>query len=549
MYPENISIFTEKTGDSVTLVQNDTSMYKVYDHGGIFLYLFSDGVKCVEIKYCDHTVHDAKSVGQYPNRFIFDSKSLTFEFDFENKSTTYRLSDSEFSASGDSKKLEKIEYEVPGWIRRQSNYKFGSKLSLSDLSILTSDNRDGSGAKRINVKKSMLSSKKWLSGFFYPVTKPYLELRYKDNVFKSTEYPYRGNPKILLFNTDDNNISVFFDSKFKVSFNYLDLSDEETVFKAKRKPTDPDPDSSGETESDSDTNSDSESNSESEGETVPVAEIVVTPPKTTVTTPESQPQTVYSPTPKVSTSGPKRSHTKSSSVSTESNFNPESKAISKQAKTKAPVITIPSEPTDLKSSTTLAIVDIEKKHNTNEFNYYRNDNFKTYVPKSGYGFSKVTEGSSVIWESGDVFATFVTTKRKKFLVILLQSGDILLFHKNNAEQPWEDITADRFDLKKLKFFGENDTEITSSHYTVTLVKTIVEFKFEDGVNCKKIKYGDDNIWNHMDDTEFPSIKMFQFGLVSNDLYVQNSSNDWKKLNYKGQNTPPETESDTVTPSE
>ncbi|EAN32279.1 hypothetical protein TpMuguga_04g00929 [Theileria parva strain Muguga] len=516
MYPKDITIVTEKTvGESLKLVENDTDLYRVYDHGnGIFLYVFDTNSRCVEVKYRGHTVTKRQSRGPYPRRIVFYSESLTFEFDFESRSTVYRVYDAGWYISDDSNKLEHIEYQPPDWILKHSYYKFGSKLSLSKLTIMTSDNKDGSGAKPIYIKSSMFHCNKWISGYFYPVNGLYLELGYKGLVFfKSTDYPYRGNPRVVLFDLDNHNICVFFDTGFKVSFNHIDDSDKETVLQAERMPR---------------TVTKPETDSDSETETTPVQKTVITPAKATPAsgTKSFTRSVVRTPKEPVKTKSPE-----SKLVSA-----PVAKELSKTPETKPPVITILPKPIRPKSFTNVT-VDIEKKQSTNAFNYYKNDNFRTYVPKPGYLFSKVTERAVVIWKSRDVFATFVTTKRKNFLVILLQSGSIVLFHKTNADQPWEDITNKRYDVTKFKFLGENDAEISTSDYKVTLVKTVVEFTLNDGVDCNKIKYENQVIWEYTDSL----FKQFELGLVSNEFHPLYSSAYRRKVDYKVPKLSPETE--------
>ncbi|EAN34462.1 hypothetical protein TpMuguga_01g01224 [Theileria parva strain Muguga] len=241
MYPKDITIITEKTEESLKLVNNDTSLYNVYDHGnGMLLYVFTPNARCVEVKYRDQTV-SKRQPGAYPTRILFDTESLTFEYDFQKTSAIYRLSDSGWYLSDAFDKLEKIESEIPSWIAKQSNYKFGSRISLSKLKIFTSDNRNGSGAKLIHLKSSMLHCNKWNSGYFYPVNGLYLKLVYNGHVvFRSTEYPYRGRPTVVLFDLDNNTVTVFFSSNFKVSINHIDDTDKETVLVTKRETKEPD---------------------------------------------------------------------------------------------------------------------------------------------------------------------------------------------------------------------------------------------------------------------------------------------------------------------
>ncbi|XP_954140.1 SfiI-subtelomeric fragment related protein family member, putative [Theileria annulata] len=238
MHPKDITIVTESGGseESSSSAKEESAAtaagYTVYDHGdGIYLYDFGTA-RCSEVMYRGQTVSKRQSGGPYPRRIVFDTESLTFEFDFKNKTAVYKLNAGGWYISEVSDNLEHFKYEFPEWILKQTYHRFGSKLSMKNLKILTSDETDGSGAKPINVHSSMLLYEKWQFGYYYPVHTLYLELRYKNQVlFKSTEYPYRGRPRIVLFDENNNNIWVFFSSGFSFSLNYIDHSDE-TVLKA-----------------------------------------------------------------------------------------------------------------------------------------------------------------------------------------------------------------------------------------------------------------------------------------------------------------------------
>ncbi|XP_955112.1 SfiI-subtelomeric fragment related protein family member, putative [Theileria annulata] len=179
-------------------------------------------------------------------------------------------------------------------------------------------------------------------------------------------------------------------------------------------------------------------------------------------------------------------------------------------------------------------VDISKTQTTNEFEYTDESGVITYKPKSGNVFNKVVEGTKVVWEStNDVFGTLVrikVTKGVKYLAILLDNNMFTLFHEESGE--WKDITKDRFDVSKVKFFGEGDSELSKTDYTVNISFLSYEFTFNDGVKCKKVKLGDDDVWKHTDDTNFADIKSFSLGLTSNNFFVKNQSDQSKKVDFK-----------------
>ncbi|EAN33885.1 hypothetical protein TpMuguga_01g00647 [Theileria parva strain Muguga] len=596
LYPENITIFTEKIeGESVKVVENDTCLYRVYDHGnGIFLYVFDLDARCVEVKYRGHTVTKRQSRGPYPRRIVFDSRTLTFEFEFQNKSTIYRVYDSGWYISDVSDKLEHIEYEIPNWILQHSYYKFGSKLYLSNFRMLTSDNKYGSDAKPVSVHNFILSCNKWVFGYFYPVpiNIPYLELTYKGHiVFKSTEYPYRGNPRIVLFNIDDNKICVFFDSKFKLSFNYIDVSDKKTVVETERKPEIPETSQILKTVSEPVSEPKTESVVTKEVSDKTVAKPLPKPAKTDTkvdrppeTKPEPKPVPIEVSKPEIkpdivvteSVSKPvdKSVVTSESPRVKEQTKPPEKPAVSKEvpipssdqvikpseivhitAKEPAkppepakptPAITVEAKPTTARETKPVTL-DINKTKSTEQIEYSKSSDkkFHIYAPKDGNSFNKITEKNTVIWEPKDeVYGSLVRIKvegKEKHLAILLQNRNLVLFHKTN-KQPWTDITKDRYDVTALKFYRDADTELTSADYKVSIVSEYsYRFKFNSGVKCKKIKYGDDDVWKSTDDTEYSDAIMLDIGLISNNFFVYKNENDFKKLDYGGPITPRVTE--------
>uniref|UniRef100_A0A3B0ML99 SfiI-subtelomeric related protein family member, putative n=1 Tax=Theileria annulata TaxID=5874 RepID=A0A3B0ML99_THEAN len=189
-----------------------------------------------------------------------------------------------------------------------------------------------------------------------------------------------------------------------------------------------------------------------------------------------------------------------------------------------------------KPAVTHVTLDIDKTESTNEFDYTDQNGVITYAPKDNHVFSKVSQGTTDIWESSDdVFGTLVrtkTTKGVKFLVVLLTNNMFTLFHLDGNE--WKNITSDRHDVTMLKFLGENDAEITSSDYSVSIVDLSFTYIFNSGVNCKKVKLGDDEVWNHADDSKFADIKSFSLGLASNSFFVKNQSDQVKKIEEKAE---------------
>nr|AAG37804.1 hypothetical telomeric SfiI fragment 1 protein 2 [Theileria parva] len=173
-------------------------------------------------------------------------------------------------------------------------------------------------------------------------------------------------------------------------------------------------------------------------------------------------------------------------------------------------------------------VDIENTNGTSEFEYSKDGNCCIYSTKTGYSFGKVAQGETVIWESKDnVLGTLIRTWNDDFLAILLSNNLFKLFQHLSGN--WSDITAERRDVTKLKFYGDGDNEITSVDYSVSFVKDyLYEFSFNDGVKCSKIKYKEKVVWRNMKGKMYEDIKMFQLGLLSNNFFIKNQF-EYRKL--------------------
>ncbi|EAN33878.1 hypothetical protein TpMuguga_01g00640 [Theileria parva strain Muguga] len=206
--------------------------------------------------------------------------------------------------------------------------------------------------------------------------------------------------------------------------------------------------------------------------------------------------------------------------------------------TGTPVSTPKSAP-----SGTSVTLDVDKKAGAADFDYSKSDNCHTYTVKPGKVFSKVVKGTTGIWEQKNnicaVRVIFVVDKDGTFVSMILDNYAFVLL-KLSTDGKWTDITSTKHDITKLKFLGENDREITKANYKVTLVEYSYRFKFNEGVKCKRIKLGDDDVWKHSDDPKFDSITLFDLGLISNTFFVKNKT-EFKKLPYKGKVTAPGTE--------
>ncbi|EAN32974.1 hypothetical protein TpMuguga_02g00691 [Theileria parva strain Muguga] len=185
-----------------------------------------------------------------------------------------------------------------------------------------------------------------------------------------------------------------------------------------------------------------------------------------------------------------------------------------------PAVTAPPTPVAL---------DIEKKQTTTEYDHKDDNGVVTYTPKSGYLFSKVSEGQHEIWKSAaNAFGKLVRTKETRginYLVVLLTSRTFSLFQESDKE--WKDITKDRHYVTKLKFYGEGDAVLKETDYDVTIVDMSFSHTFKSGVKCVKVKLGQEVVWSHTDDPKFKEITVFSLGLASNCFFIKNPPGEVK----------------------
>ncbi|EAN32287.1 hypothetical protein TpMuguga_02g00001 [Theileria parva strain Muguga] len=195
-----------------------------------------------------------------------------------------------------------------------------------------------------------------------------------------------------------------------------------------------------------------------------------------------------------------------------------------------------AKPTSDTSSTTVVTLDINKTSSTNDFEYSKSDNYRTYTPKPGKSFSKIVKKKKDIWTSQNNHAVKVVLigsgKTPKHLVILLTTRNFVLLYKTGKNKPWEDITSKRHDVSKLKFFGDNNTELKSSDYEITIVNKFLNYTFNDGVKCLTVNLGDNVVWSHSDHSNFKEIKAFSLDLYLNNFFVKNKSDQLKQIKPK-----------------
>uniref|UniRef100_A0A3B0MFF7 SfiI-subtelomeric related protein family member, putative n=1 Tax=Theileria annulata TaxID=5874 RepID=A0A3B0MFF7_THEAN len=181
-----------------------------------------------------------------------------------------------------------------------------------------------------------------------------------------------------------------------------------------------------------------------------------------------------------------------------------------------------------------ASLDVNASQGTNEFHHSKDAEYTTFQPRSGYVFTKVSHGTSLVWQSSDgVFGTLVRTKTThdgRLLAVLLTNHTFKFFNEESGQ--WRDLSDSRRDVSKLKFLGENDAELTSSDYKVMLDDLLFTYLFNDGVDCRKVKYGNEFVWKNTDDKNFQSMKSLSLDLPNDKFFVKNSSNQTKQVGVK-----------------
>ncbi|EAN31105.1 hypothetical protein TpMuguga_03g00368 [Theileria parva strain Muguga] len=201
--------------------------------------------------------------------------------------------------------------------------------------------------------------------------------------------------------------------------------------------------------------------------------------------------------------------------------------------------TTPAAQTAEKTEDTGETIDIKSGQGTDKIDYSCVGKYKAYKAKAGHTISKIVGKNGLeIWKaqpSDHAIMVVLMGKgsKKKHVAILLKSHKLVLFYRDGKSNPWKNLTSERKDVSKLKFYADGDRELTTSDYKVTIVgrdKTFAfTYEFNSGVTCLKIKHSGSEIWKSSDDPEFKDIKKFSLGLLSNCFHVYKSATEYKRL--------------------
>ncbi|EAN30954.1 hypothetical protein TpMuguga_03g00219 [Theileria parva strain Muguga] len=198
--------------------------------------------------------------------------------------------------------------------------------------------------------------------------------------------------------------------------------------------------------------------------------------------------------------------------------------------------TTPGSKTGEKTGGTGLTLDIKKNKGSNEFKYSERGKCRLFTAQGTHTFSKIVTGNTDVWKStGDDHAVKVLLKgkgdKKKHLAISFKSGKFLVLYRDGKGKPWNDITSSKDDITKFKFYGEGEKELTTADYKIDIGLMfcyLVIFNSEG--KCKKIKFGDKEIWKPDDsDTKFKKFKFFSVDLDSNDCLIINNYGEHKRI--------------------
>uniref|UniRef100_A0A3B0MTQ6 SfiI-subtelomeric related protein family member, putative n=1 Tax=Theileria annulata TaxID=5874 RepID=A0A3B0MTQ6_THEAN len=189
-------------------------------------------------------------------------------------------------------------------------------------------------------------------------------------------------------------------------------------------------------------------------------------------------------------------------------------------------------------------LDLSITSSTDKFNYDKKNEFTSFIAKDGYGFNKVLKAKATdfsreekVWEaeaSSNIFAKLVRVKwNDNLIVLLLNTSEFILFHKESEDQPWKDITDQRHKLSELKFFTFDQSnslkEIDSTYYKVELIGFSYGYTFNDDFELQQIKHKDKLVYDYHSDEDFGLLKGVYLGLSSNKFFITNYDNESKML--------------------
>ncbi|EAN33580.1 hypothetical protein TpMuguga_01g00336 [Theileria parva strain Muguga] len=210
---------------------------------------------------------------------------------------------------------------------------------------------------------------------------------------------------------------------------------------------------------------------------------------------------------------------------------------------------------------------IKKTNSTDEFEFSKDKEFKTFQARHVYLFNKIVDSASsdpsqeVVFEPPNpaYYSTKVVFKdspNKQYLALLRTDDNFLLLNKPDRDKPWQDVTLNRLNLSDLKmFYYDVDTSgyrlLKDNQYSKSLVNFFYWYEFNLLANCHLIKFKSYIVWNHDSDPNFQFLKGVCLDLYNNHLFVVNNNDVSKKITPPNSTTPPDLvdyeEEDSTTP--
>uniref|UniRef100_A0A3B0NB52 SfiI-subtelomeric related protein family member, putative n=1 Tax=Theileria annulata TaxID=5874 RepID=A0A3B0NB52_THEAN len=182
------------------------------------------------------------------------------------------------------------------------------------------------------------------------------------------------------------------------------------------------------------------------------------------------------------------------------------------------------------------VFDLKAEESTFLYRCEIDGDIKIFTRKLNFIFISVRYNENMIWEgnpneNSSKIVLKGKGKKKKYIILLINNENFILFHKSGKKQPWENITHTRHRMNDIKLFKSDGTEIDKSEYNVDLLKTSFSYIFKPQVECYTVKYNEQTVWNY-NDTErnkrYPT--SINLELTTNELILKFDYNIEKKLN-------------------
>nr|PVC50973.1 hypothetical protein MACL_00001877 [Theileria orientalis] len=147
----------------------------------------------------------------------------------------------------------------------------------------------------------------------------------------------------------------------------------------------------------------------------------------------------------------------------------------------------------------------------------KNNSFQgiyTITARPGYGFKEVRHAADTIWNF-DECTKSVDHPHKILMkeswgekhVAIIFDDDYFVYRRPGKNQPWQDLSARRYDLKRIRFYKGDPNNLDSlvplerHEYTVGTRYITIGYTFNPGVECSEIRYDKNVMWRYVN--KFP----------------------------------------------